>query len=139
MWQTVRMCVVQLRCDICEIATILNEFNQSLERKKNLSSLIYVLKKFDKLPIRKFYVFYFMSTFCLAYVTSSAWIKNIVCKIYFGILSITLILKFNLSTEFFLQVERTFLVHRVQQKLSFLTHFIAYAWLQNISKQFKAP
>ena len=139
MWQTVQMCVVQLRCDICEIATILNEFNQSLERKKNLSSLIYVLKKFDKLPIRKFYVFYFMSTFCLAYVTSSAWIKNIVCKIYFGILSITLILKFNLSTEFFLQVERTFLVRRVQQKLSFLTHFIAYAWLQNISKQFKAP
>ena len=139
MWQTVQMCVVQLRCNIFEIATILNEFNQSLERKKNLSSLIYVLKKFDKLPIRKFYVFYFMSTFCLAYVTSSAWIKNIVCKIYFGILSITLILKFNLSTEFFLQVERTFLVHRVQQKLSFLTHFIAYAWLQNISKQFKAP
>ena len=139
MWQTVQMCVVQLRCNIFEIATILNEFNQSLERKKNLSSLIYVLKKFDKLPIRKFYVFYFMSTFCLAYVTSSAWIKNIVCKIYFGILSITLILKFNLSTEFFLQVERTFLVRRVQQKLSFLTHFIAYAWLQNISKQFKAP
>ena len=134
------MCVVQLRCNIFEIATILNAFNQSLERKKNLSSLIYVLKKFDKLPIRKFYVFYFMSTFCLAYVTSSAWIKNIVCKIYFGILSITLILKFNLSTEFFLQVERTFLVRRVQQKLSFLTHFIAYAWLfQNISKQFKAP
>ena len=122
-----QMCVVQLRCNIFEIATILNEFNQSLERKKNLSSLIYVLKKFDKLPIRKFYVFYFMSTFCLAYVTSSAWIKNIVCKIYFGILSITLILKFNLSTEFFLQVERTFLVHRVQQKLSFLTHFITYA------------
>ena len=139
MWQTVQMCVVQLRCNIFEIATILNEFNQSLERKKNLSSLIYVLKKFDKLPIRKFYVFYFMSAFCLAYVTSSAWIKNIVCKIYFGILSITLILKFNLSTEFFLQVERTFLVRRVQQKLSFLTHFIAYAWLQNISKQFKAP
>ena len=139
MWQTVQMCVVQLRCNIFEIATILNAFNQSLERKKNLSSLIYVLKKFDKLPIRKFYVFYFMSTFCLAYVTSSAWIKNIVCKIYFGILSITLILKFNLSTEFFLQVERTFLVCRVQQKLSFLTHFIAYAWLQNISKQFKAP
>ena len=139
MWQTVQMCVVQLRCNIFEIATILNEFNQSLERKKNLSSLIYVLKKFDKLPIRKFYVFYFMSTFCLAYVTSSAWIKNIVCKIYFGILSITLILKFNLSTEFFLQVERTFLVRRVQQKLSSLTHFIAYAWLQNISKQFKAP
>ena len=94
------MCVVQLRCNIFEIATILNEFNQSLERKKNLSSLIYVLKKFDKLPIRKFYVFYFMSTFCLAYVTSSAWIKNIVCRIYFGILSITLISKFNLSTEF---------------------------------------
>ena len=139
MWQTVQMCVVQLRCNIFEIATILNEFNQNLERKKNLSLLIYVLKKFDKLPIRKFYVFYFMSTFCLAYVTSSAWIKNIVCKIYFGILSITLILKFNLSTEFFLQVERTFLVRRVQQKLSFLTHFIAYAWLQNISKQFKAP
>ena len=139
MWQTVQMCVVQLRCNIFEIATILNEFNQNLERKKNLSSLIYVLKKFDKLPIRKFYVFYFMSTFCLAYVTSSAWIKNIVCKIYFRILSITLILKFNLSTEFFLQVERTFLVRRAQQKLSFLTHFIAYAWLQNISKQFKAP
>ena len=139
MWQTVQMCVVQLRCNIFEIATILNEFNQSLERKKNLSSLIYVLKKFDKLPIRKFYVFYFMSTFCLAYVTCSAWIKNIVSKIYFGILSITLILKFNLSTKFFLQVERTILVRRVQQKLSFLTHFIPYAWLQNISKQFKAP
>ena len=121
------MCVVQLLSNIFEIATILNEFSQSLERKKNLSSLIYVLKKFDKLPVRKFYVFYFMSTFCLAYVTSSAWIKNIVRKIYFGILSITLILKFNLSTEFFLQVERTFLVRRVQQKLSFLTHFIAYA------------
>ena len=120
------MCVVQLRCDICEIATILNEFNQSLERKKNLSSLVYVLKKFDKLPIRKFYVFYFMSTTWLAYVTSSAWIKNIVRKIYFGILSITLVLKFNLSTELFLQVERTLLVRRVQQKLSFSTHFIAY-------------
>ena len=121
------MCVVQLQCDICEIATILNEFNQSLERKKNLSSLVYVLKKFDKLPIRKFYVFYFMSTIWFAYVTSSAWIKNIVRKIYFGILSITLVLKFNLSTEFFLQVERTFLVCHVQQKFSFLTHFIAYA------------
>ena len=106
-----------------------NEFNQSLERKKNLSSLVYVLKKFDKLPIRKFYVFYFMSTTWLAYVTSSAWIKNIVRKIYFGILSITLVLKFNLSTEFFLQVDRTFLVRRVQQKFSFLTHFIAYTWL----------
>ena len=110
------MCVVQLRCDICEIAAILNEFNQSLERKKNLSSLIYVLKKFDKLPIRKFYVFYFMSTIWLAYVTSSAWIKNTVRKIYFGILSLTLVLKFNLSNEFFLQVERTFLVRRVQQR-----------------------
>ena len=121
------MCVVQLRCNIFEIATVLNEFNQSLERKKNLSSLIYVLKKLDKLPIRKFHVFYFMSTFCLAYVTSSARIKNVVCKIYFRILSITLILKFNLSTEFVLQVETTFLVRRVQQKLSFLTHFIAYA------------
>ena len=139
MWQTVQMCVVQLGCNIFEIATILNEFNQNLERKKNLSSLIYVLKKVDKLPIRKFYVFYFMSTFCLAYVTSSAWIKNIVCKIYFGILSITLILKFNLSTEFFCKLKEHFLYAVYKQKLSFLTHFIAYPWLQNISKQFKAP
>ena len=30
-----QMCVVQLRCKIFEITTILNEFNQSLERKKN--------------------------------------------------------------------------------------------------------
>ena len=54
------MCVVQLRCNIFEIATILNEFNQSLERKKNLSSLIYVLKKFDKLPIRKFCLLFYV-------------------------------------------------------------------------------
>ena len=60
MWQTVQMCVVQLRCDICEIAAILNEFNQSLERKKNLSSLIYVLKKFNKLPIRKLCLLFYV-------------------------------------------------------------------------------
>ena len=30
------MCVLQLLCDGSEIATILNEFSQSLERKKNL-------------------------------------------------------------------------------------------------------
>ena len=31
------MCVVQLRREGSEIATILNEFNQSLERKKTLN------------------------------------------------------------------------------------------------------
>ena len=39
------MCFVQLRCDSSESATILNERNQSLEREKNFSSLVYVLKK----------------------------------------------------------------------------------------------
>ena len=33
------------RCDGSEIATKLNEFNQSLERKKNFPSLVYGLKK----------------------------------------------------------------------------------------------
>ena len=42
---SVGMCVVQLRCDGCKIATILNDFNQSLERKKNFSSRVYGLKK----------------------------------------------------------------------------------------------
>ena len=37
--------VVQLRCNDNEIATNLNKFNQSLERKTNLLSLVYVLKK----------------------------------------------------------------------------------------------
>ena len=39
------MCVLQLLCDGSKIATILNEFSQKLERKKNLSSLVYVLKQ----------------------------------------------------------------------------------------------
>ena len=43
--------------------------------------------------------------------------KDPVRKTHFGILSTTLVLKFNLSTEFFLQVERTFLVRRIHQKL----------------------
>ena len=55
------------------------------------------------------------------------WTKDIVCKIYFGMLSITLVLKFNLETELFLQVKRTFLLRCVHQKLAFLTHLIAYA------------
>ena len=40
-----RICFVQLRCHSREIVTILNEFNQSLERKKSLPWLVYVLKK----------------------------------------------------------------------------------------------
>ena len=39
---------------------------------------------------------------------------------------------------FFWQFKRTFLVHHVDQKLAHLTLFIAYAWVQNISKKFKA-
>ena len=39
------MCVLQLLCDGSEIATILNEFSQSLEREKNLSSLVYVINQ----------------------------------------------------------------------------------------------
>ena len=39
------MCVLQLLCDGSKTATILNEFSQKLERKKNLSSLVYVLKQ----------------------------------------------------------------------------------------------
>ena len=39
------MCVSQLLCSGSKIATILNEFSQKLERKKNLSSLVYVLKQ----------------------------------------------------------------------------------------------
>ena len=44
-FNSMRICVVQLRCHRSEIVTILNEFNQSLERKKSLSWLVYVLKK----------------------------------------------------------------------------------------------
>ena len=53
--------------------------------------------------------------------------KDLVRKICFGLVSITVVLKFNLSIELFLQVERTFLVRRVHQKLAFLTYLIAYA------------
>ena len=35
----------ELLCDDSEIATILNQFNQSLERRINWSSLVYVHKK----------------------------------------------------------------------------------------------
>ena len=42
---SVRMCFVELLCDGSEIATILNQFNQSLERRINWSSLVYVHKK----------------------------------------------------------------------------------------------
>ena len=45
----------------------------------------------------------------------------IVRKIYFGILSKTLVLKFKL------QFERTFIVHHVHQKLSFLMYLMAHA------------
>ena len=45
--------------------------------------------------------------------------KDLVRKIFFGLLSITFVLKFNLSIEFFLHVERTFLVRRVNQNLVF--------------------
>ena len=39
----------------------------------------------------------------------------------------------------FFQVERAFLVRHVHQKLAFLTHLIANAWAQNMTKKFKAP
>ena len=42
--------------------------------------------------------------------------------------------KFQPVDQIFLQVERTVLLRRVHQKLTFLTHLIAYAWIQNISK-----
>ena len=45
--------------------------------------------------------------------------KDLVRKICFGLLSITFVLKFNLSIEFFLQVERTFRLRRLHQKLAF--------------------
>ena len=48
---SVRKCVVQLRCDGSEITTISNEFNQSLEGKKNLICRRLSRKK---LPTRKF-------------------------------------------------------------------------------------
>ena len=69
----------------------------------------------------------FQSLFGLFMLSSCGRTKDLVRKIYFGISSITLALKFNLSTEFFSLVERTFLVRRVRQKLAFLTHLIAYA------------
>ena len=69
----------------------------------------------------------FQSLFGLFMLSSCGRTKDLVRKIYFGISSITLALKFNLSTEFFSLVERTFLVRRVHQKLAFLTHLIAYA------------
>ena len=39
------LCGVQLRCNSCEIPTIFNAFNQSLEKKKIISLLAYVLNK----------------------------------------------------------------------------------------------
>ena len=59
--------------------------------------------------------------------------NDLVRKIYFAMLSITLALNFNLLTKFFLQVERKFLVQRVHQKFAFLTRLTAYTWIQNIS------
>ena len=82
----------------------------------------------------------FLITIWLVYVIHVWWPDQGPCtQILLWILSKTLVLKFNLSTEFCLQFERTFLVHHVHQKLAFLTHLIAYAWFQNISKQFKEP
>ena len=68
------------------------------------------------------------------YLSYGGWIKDPLRKTYFGILSSNLVLKFNLSTNFFLQVERTFLACHVHQKLAFSGHLIAYAWIQNILK-----
>ena len=42
--------------------------------------------------------------------------------------------KFQPVDQIFLQVERTVLLRRVHPKLTFLTHLIAYAGIQNISK-----
>ena len=64
----------------------------------------------------------------LGYLSSGGrTIKDFAHKTYSGILSITLALKFNLSTELFLQVERIFPVLHVHKKLAFLTHLIAYS------------
>ena len=54
-------------------------------------------------------------------VSPSGQTKDLVRKIYLGILSKNLVLKFNLFTEFFLQFKRTFLVPHV--KLPFLMHY----------------
>ena len=59
--------------------------------------------------------------------------NDLVRKIYFAMLSITLAFNFNLLNKFFLQVDRKFLVHRVHQKFAFLTRLTAYTWIQNIS------
>ena len=67
-------------------------------------------------------------------LSSGGQINDLMRKISLKISSITLVLKFNLSTKFDLQVERTFLERHVHQKLAFLTHLIAYALIQNISK-----
>ena len=58
-WRIPCKCVLcSYRCDGSEIATVLNEFNQSLERKQNLicRRLFTASKKKKKSPIRKFYV-----------------------------------------------------------------------------------
>ena len=65
----------------------------------------------------------FQSLFGWFMVSPSGQTKDLVRKIYLGILSKNLVLKFNLFTEFFLQFKRTFLVPHV--KLPFLMHLIA--------------
>ena len=120
------MCVVQLRCDICEIATILNEFNQSLERKKHLSSLVYVLKKFDKLPLRKFclllYVHYLVGLCNVQCLDQEHSTQNLLWNIIFNFG-----FKIQPVKRFFLQVERTFLVRRVQQRTE-NSHQFSFEW-----------
>ena len=74
----------------------------------------------------------FSITIWRVYLSSGGRTKDLLQKPYFGILSTNLVLQFNLSTDSFLQVERTFLARHLHQKLAFSAHFIAYAWIQNI-------
>ena len=55
--------------------------------------------------------------FCLQQVNFTKSCQGPSTQNYFGILSKPLVLKFKLSTEFFLQLKRTFLSHHVHQKL----------------------
>ena len=166
------MYVVQVRCDGSEIATLLNEFNQSLEGIRKICRRWLTGSK--KIPIRKFYVLVvqqrkkserkavrhhaqrtrrvvpkqcfdfwkpLLSTFFvkifyyklnplrtrtrsgnwtfwsplfsiiiwLVYLSSGGPTKDLVRKTYLGVLSTTLVLKFNLSTEFFCKWKEHFL------------------------------
>ena len=63
----------------------------------------------------------FQSLFGWFVLSSGGRTKDLVRKIYFGIISKTLVLKFNPSTELFLQFERTFLFTPCTPKINFLT------------------